>query len=249
MSTASTAPEATPTDAVAVYNVPRPGLKNEDVHVAVYGHSSLLYWWPVWLMCFVLAAVTYAEGDRSGGVTVSNGNGLGLVFVITLLVVAVSSTVVFRGLVSVIAAVLLVTLAITLAWFGWWGEIFRLLGGMEIRINAAGYLCVGVPLFVAWLAVVLVYDRQHYVIFGLGQIRYVVEIGDSEVAVQADGATVEKKRSDAFRHWVLGLGAGDLIIRAGSRSGLAIELKNVVHIQRKLKVIDRLLREKAVTVG
>ena len=118
-----------------------------------------------------------------------------------------------------------------------------------IRINAAGYLCIGVPLFVAWLAVVLVYDRQHYVIFGLGQIRYVVEIGDSEVAAQADGAVVEKKRSDAFRHWVLGMGAGDLIIRVGGRSGLAVELKNVLNIRRKLVVIDRLLREKAVTVG
>ena len=70
-------------------------------------------------------------------------------------------------------------LAVTFAWFGWWGDILRLLGGMEIRINAAGYLCIGVPLFVAWLAVVLVYDRQHYVIFGLGQIRYVVEIGST----------------------------------------------------------------------
>jgi hypothetical protein len=249
MSAASATPQSVQPAAVAVYNVAPPGAEGADDHVAVYGHSSLLYWWPVWLMCFVLAAVTYAEGDRSGGVTVSNANGPGLVFVITLLVVAVSSTVVFRGLMSVIAAVLLVALAVTFAWFGWWGGILRLLGGMEIRINAAGYLCIGIPLFVAWLAVVLVYDRQHYVVFGQGQIRYVVEIGDSEVAAQADGAVVEKKRSDAFRHWVLGMGAGDLIIRVGGRNGLAVELKNVLNIRRKLVVIDRLLREKAVTVG
>jgi hypothetical protein len=249
MSTASATSQSTQPDAVAVYNVAPPGLEKEDDHLAVYGHSSLLYWWPVWLMCFVLAALTYAEGDRSGGVTVSNANGPGMVFVITLLVVAVSSTVVFRGLMSVVAAVLLLAMAVTFAWFGWWGDILRLLGGMEIRINAAGYLCIGIPLFAAWLAVVLVYDRQHYVIFGLGQIRYVVEIGDSEVAAQADGAVVEKKRSDAFRHWVLGMGAGDLIIRVGGRSGLAVELKNVLNIRRKLVVIDRLLREKAVTVG
>ena len=109
-------------------------------------------------------------------------------------------------------------------------------------------MCIGVPLFLAWLAVILVYDRQHYVIFGRGQIRYVVEVGDSEVAAQSEGAVVEKKRSDAFRHWVLGMGAGDLMIRAGGRAGLAIELKNVLHIRRKLAVIDRMLREKTVTV-
>jgi hypothetical protein len=248
MATTSTAPVTTQPKAVAVYNVPAPGTKEHVDHVVVYGHSSLFYWWPVWLVCFILAAATYAEGDRSGGVTVSNTNGPGAIFVVTLLIVTISSTVVFRGLVSVIAAVVMLTIAVTFAWFGWWGQILSLLGGLEIRINAAGYLCFGVPLFIAWLAVIRSYDRQHYVIFGRGQIRYVVEVGDSEVAVQSEGAVVEKKRSDAFRHWILGLGAGDLIIRAGGRGGLAIELKNVLCIRRKLAVIDRMLREKTVTV-
>ena len=30
----------------------------------MYGHSNLLYWWPVWLVSFVLAAVTYVEGKQ-----------------------------------------------------------------------------------------------------------------------------------------------------------------------------------------
>lgn len=248
MSVAANMPAATPRAAVAVYSVPRPGTTMEADHIVIYGHSSLLYWWPVWLVCFILAAATYAEGDRSGGVTVTNTNGPGAIFVVTLLVVTVSSTVIFRGLVSVIAAVLILTVAVSFAWFGWWGEILNFLGGLEIRINAAGYLCFGIPLFLAWLAVIFGYDRQHYVIFGRGQIRYVVEVGDSEVAVQSEGAVVEKKRSDAFRHWILGLGAGDLIVRAGGRNGLAIELKNVLNIHRKLTVIDRMLREKTVAV-
>jgi hypothetical protein len=80
-------------------------------------------------------------------------------------------------------------------------------GGWE-AINAASYLCFGVPLFLAWLAVVGLYDRLHYVIFSQGQIRYVLEVGDSEVVMPAGGAIVEKNRSDAFRHRVLGLGPG-----------------------------------------
>jgi hypothetical protein len=248
MPTESSTSAATPAAAVAVYNVRRPGTKALADHIVVYGHSSLFYWWPVWLVCFILAAATYAEGDRSGGVTVSNTNGAGAVFVITLLVVTLSSTVILRGMVSVVAAVVILMLTVTLAWFGWWGAIVNFLGGLEIRINAAGYLCFGIPLFLAWLAVVFGYDRQHYVIFGRGQIRYVVEVGDSEVAVQSEGAVVEKRRSDAFRHWILGLGAGDLIVRAGGRSGLAIELRNVLNIHRKLAVIDRMLREKTVNV-
>ena len=250
----STEPLTSPTPAAAppavtVFNVLRPTTKPENDHIVVYGHSSLFYWWPVWLVCFVLAGVTYAEGDRSGGVTVSNTNAPGAIFVGVLLAVAVSSTVILRGMVSVVAGVALVATALAFAWFGWWGEIIGFLGGLEIRINAAGYLCVGTPLFLAWSAVIFVYDRMHYVTFGRGQIRYVLEVGDGEVVMPAEGAVVEKKRSDAFRHWVLGLGAGDLMIRSGGPNSPAIELKNVLHIGRKLAVIDKLLREKAVTVA
>jgi hypothetical protein len=129
------------------------------------------------------------------------------------------------------------------------GEILEFLGGLEIRINAAGYLCIGVPLFLAWLAVVCWYDRLHYITFGRGQIRYVQEVGDSEMVIPAEGAIVEKKRSDAFRHWLLGLGSGDLVIGTGGHNSPAIELKNVLRIQQKLAVIDKLLREKAVSVS
>jgi hypothetical protein len=152
-------------------------------------------------------------------------------------------------MVSVVAVISLIAVAFAFSWFGWWGNILGFLGGLEIRINAVGYLCIGIPLFLAWIAVIFVYDRMHYVTFGLGQIRYVLEVGDGEVVMPAEGAVVEKKRSDAFRHWVLGLGAGDLMIRSGGSNSPTIELKNVLLIQRKLVVIDRLLREKAVTVA
>ena len=241
---------ASPPNAVAVYNVARPGAEKKVDHIVVYGHSNLFYWWPVWLVSFILAGVTYAGGAEPGlpGEAV-RGNGPGAVFVITLLTVAVSSTVLLRGMMSVLAAVAAVALAVTFAWFGWWETIFGYLGGLDIRINTAGYLCIGVPLFLAWVAVMLVYDRQHYVVFGRGQIRYVQEVGDSEMVIPSGGASVEKRRSDAFRHWVLGLGAGDLVIRVGGTNGPTIEMDNVLWIGWKMAVIDKLLREKAVTVG
>ena len=95
--------------------------------ITVYGHSALIYWWPVWLVSFILAAATYAEGDVSGGVTVSNTNIPGAIFVVTLLAVAVSSTVLFRGMVSVVAAVTAIAAALAFAWFGWWDEILGFL--------------------------------------------------------------------------------------------------------------------------
>jgi hypothetical protein len=146
----SSTPAAPPPGGTTVYNVLRPAQKESTDHIVIYGHSSLVYWWPVWLVCFVLAGATYSEGDRSGGVAVSATNVPGLVFVATLLAVAVSSTVILRGMVSVVAIVTLIAVAVALGWFGWWGSVLGFLGELEIRINAAGYLCIGVPLFVAW---------------------------------------------------------------------------------------------------
>jgi len=243
-------PPAAQPDAVPVYSVARPGMEEKVDHIVVYGHSNLFYWWPVWAASFALAGLTYAGGGKPGlpGEAVS-GNGPGAVFVVTLLAVALSSTVLLRGMMSVLAVVAAAALAVTFAWFGWWDAIFGYLGGLDIRINTAGYLCVGVPLFLAWLAVFGLYDRQHYVVFGRGQIRYVQEVGDSEMVIPSEGAMVEKRRSDGFRHWVLGLGAGDMVVRVGGAGGPTIEMDNVLRIGRKLAVIDKLLREKAVTVG
>ena len=109
-------------------------------------------------------------------------------------------------------------------------------------------LAVAIPLFLVWLFVVFVYDRAHYVVFDQGQIRYVLEVGDNEIAIQSEGAIVEKKRNDVFRHWMLGFGTGDLVIRAGGPNGQTIELENVIGINRKLGLIQRLVKEKAVTV-
>ena len=245
----SSSPRTHERDAVAVYNVARPGTEKKIDHIVVYGHSNLFYWWPVWLVSFILAGVTYAGGAEPGlpGEVVS-GNGPGAVFVVTLLAVAISSTVLLRGMMSVLVAVVLIAVAVSFAWFGWWNTIFGYLGGLDIRINTAGYLCIAVPLFLAWAVVMVLYDRQHYVVFGQGQIRYVQEVGDSEMVIPSGGASVEKRRSDGFRHWILGLGSGDLVIRVGGSNGPTIEMDNVLWIGRKMAVIDKLLREKAVTV-
>jgi hypothetical protein len=284
---------ATPPGAVPVYEVPPPGARKKKIdYLVVYGHSNLLYWWPVWLVSFILAGVTYLEGHQmavvphgtvvehnaaiaglagprdalvapegqsfrlapeegkrpTAGMTVSSNNNLGVIFVATLVLVALSSTILFRGLVSLVVVIVLIALTVTFALFGWWNDILAYLGGLDIRMNAAGYLAVAIPLFLAWLAVVLLYDRQIYMVFDQGQIRYVREVGDSEVVMQSEGAIVEKKRNDVFRHWLLGFGTGDLMVRTGGPGGPTIELENVIGIGRKLTVINQMVKEKAVTV-
>ena len=279
-----------PADSIPVGQT-APAAKKID-YLVVYGHSNLFYWWPVWLVSFLLAGITYFEGNQMAvvppgtevehgrtlagyaeprdilvappgtalvaseeegrktipGMTISRNNNLGVVFVATLFVVAIASTILLRGLVSVIAVVLLVLITVTFALLGWWNDILWEIGRLDIRMNAAGYMAVGIPLFVAWAVVVFLYDRATYIVFDQGQIRYVREVGDAEISLQSEGAIVEKKRNDVFRHWLLGFGTGDLLIRMGGPSGLTIELENVIGINTKLPLIQRLVKEKSITV-
>jgi hypothetical protein len=277
-----------------VYQVPAPDTphKKRIDYLVVYGHSNLFYWWPVWVVAFALAGLTYSEGqmmavvppgtevahgvtvpgdaaardalvapagaklvsvDEAGrktvpGMTVTRNNSLGVVFVATLLVVALASSILLRGMVSLVALVVMIALVVVFAVLGWWDPILHYLGGLDIRMNAAGYLAVAIPLFVVWCLVVFGYDRATYIEFDAGQIRYVQEVGDNEVTHQTEGAIVEKKRNDVFRHWLLGFGTGDLLLRLGGPGGPTIELENVVNINRKLPLIQRLVKEKAITV-
>ena len=274
--------------------------------IVIYGHSNLMYWWPVWAVSFLLAALTYFDGyqmavippnteavrganvmgyaeprdvlvapaeetfnlapvetkDAVGNpvdhgtkgraapasMTVSRSNTLGVVFAFTLFLVALVSTVTFRGLVSMIVIILMITAVVTLALLDLWDNVFAFLGGLDIRMNAAGYLFVGIPVFLAWVFVVFVYDRQRYMVFDENQIRYVLDVGDSAMVVPADGAVVEKKRDDVFRHWLFGFGTGDFVIRTGGPSGPAIEMENVTNVNRKLRIINDKLRHKPITM-
>jgi hypothetical protein len=298
-------------------NVPsEPGLaapsaeRQKLEQITVYSHSNLMYWWPVWLVCFVLAAITYAEGNQmavvpdgtvavsgarvthpnqdfpgerdvlvapegqhfslspvggeskagpgtdpttaenrqpaSPSMTVSSSNSLGVIFAMTLMIVAIVSTLLLRGLVSLIAIILMITAVIALALFGLWDDIFAFFGGLDIRMNAAGYLFIGIPLFLIWAFIFFIQDRMHYMNFDEGQIRYVMEIGDSEVVQSSEGAMVEKRRNDVFRHWILGFGTGDLMVRLST--GQEIELPNVVNANRKMSLINDFLRHRPIVI-
>lgn len=178
--------------------------------------------------------------------TVAGGNGPGVIFVMTVILVAIVSTVTLRGLLSVIALIGIFATVLALALLGWWDDIFRFFGGLDIRINAAGYLFLGIPLFLIWVFVIFVMDRQHYAVFDEGQIRYVLDIGDGVKVADVAGSTVEKRRSDVFRHWLLGFGTGDLHIRTGGVNGVIIDLENVFNINRKLRIINSKLQQKAM---
>jgi hypothetical protein len=186
------------------------------------------------------------EGENSPGLRVAANNNLGVAFIGVMLFVVVVSNYVFRGLVSVIVLSFLIIIWLTLFLFGWWDPLLAWLGGLDIRMNAEGYLAIGIPLFIIWAFTTFIYDHYTYMIVNHGQVRIRESIGDGEIAVDSSGLLLDKKRNDVFRHWLLGLGAGDLHIRTSGPANLDFQLANVLFVGPRLRRIQDMLRQKDV---
>jgi hypothetical protein len=260
--------------------------------IIVISHSFLFYWWPVWAFGFLMAAITWFDGERMATVPVgtkpatsqtiqgfdgnrdvlvlpkdthlakdekgnpaephlrmSSNKNLGVLFCIVLLLVITITNVPLRGLWSVIVIIILLGLTIIFAILGWWETILSKFSFLDIRINLAGYIVISSVLFVLWLLIFLLFDQQIYMIFSPGQFRVRLEIGDAETAYDTAGMTIQKQRSDLFRHWILGLGSGDLIVRTAGAQTHQFDMPNVLFLGRKVREIEDLLRSKQVVAG
>ena len=74
-----------------------------------------------------------------------------------------------------------------------------------------------------------------------------VKVAEKKAAKRT--AKLEKKRSDLFRHWILGLGSGDLLVHSAGAQAQHFDLPNVLFIGRKVQMVEDMLREKAVVKG
>lgn len=176
----------------------------------------------------------------------SRSKNPGVIFSTVLLLVIAITNIPLRGLWSVIVIVVIVAVTVILALLDMWDVIFKYVGFLDIRMNAGGYLLISSVLFVLWLAIFLLFDPQMYMIFTPGQLRVRMEIGDAETAYDATGMTIEKQRSDLFRHWILGLGSGDLIVRTAGAQAHHFDMPNVLFLGRKVREIEEMLRAKQV---
>ena len=60
------------------------------------------------------------------------------------------------------------------------------------------------------------------------------------------GMKMEKQQSDFFRHTILGLGAGDLIVKTSGATNEHFDLHNVLWINWKVQKIEDMLGKKKV---
>jgi hypothetical protein len=265
---------------------PAVGARDQEPTLKLISHTGLLYWWPVWLVGFILSALTYFNGtrlavvpegtkvtpagektftvtvpDRPGAlaqaaeatargeaafpVRVSGNRNYGVVYVVVLLLVIFGSNVPLRGVWSLVAILVLLLLTMVMAYLDAWGWILERLWGLHIEISLAGYLLTSAVLLVLWLVAVFGFDRLRYIRFKEGQFVVHKEIGDAVAVYDTTRIMVRKRRSDLFRHWILGLGAGDLVIDIPNQSQ-EIVLPNVLFVGSKVQLVADLMKVRPI---
>ena len=182
-------------------------------------------------------------------IRVSPHRALGVVFVLVLLLVVVGTNVPLRGMWSVMIIVVTVATTIVFIVLGWMETLLGWFWLLDVRINLAGYFTISAFLFVTWLTAMRLFDKQRDITFTVGQVKVCEQIGGGEQVYSTDGMTLQKQQSDFLRHYLLGLGSGDLIVHAAGAQGRQINLPNVLFINSKLRKIETLLKTKNVTTA
>ncbi len=252
----------------------------------IYGHSSLFYWWPVWLIGFIYMGISlmssgrvaivdsYAEYDeekqvirlpeeRQGRKLVLNDTltqkeggkttffermhptkGLGVSYIFLVIMVILITNVPLRGVASAVAVAVIMVVILSFALMGWWDDILSWFGRLAIHMNAGFYGFFSGVLFIAWVMTTYVYDRMNYWRVTPGQITHEYVFGGGQISFETEGIAFKKLRDDMFRHWILGIGSGDLILyplQAGTATREELTMHNVLFVGSKLTRAQKLI--------
>lgn len=216
----------------------------------IYSHSSMLFWWPVWVVGYAMAALTYWQGNPHHGESLGQamewahpGNNLGVIFFLTLYAIIMITNFSVRGLASGIVIMGAALLTVVLAYFGLWDNAFRWFDNLTIHLTMGAYFWFSTLMFITWCVTVFGLDRLRYWEVTPGQLTHKTLFGGGSNSYNSQGMALEKHRDDIFRHWLLGLGSGDMKIRTSGATHEQIDLLNVLFIGPKVAAMQRLIAE------
>src|SRR5262249_32883530 len=116
----------------------------QSPEVIVYGHSWLFYWWPVWVVGYVMALLTwlYPVPVQLGGTQVlfSSRTNLGVIYALVILLTILITNTYMRGLVSLVVVLCVGFLALLFAYLGWWPDILSWFGERTVYMDLGFYL-------------------------------------------------------------------------------------------------------------
>ena len=221
----------------------------EVVQVIVYGHSALFYWWPLWLAGYVMALLTWLHhvqadiGDKSEWFYPSRN--LGVIFTLLLLLLIVVTSIKIKGIKAALIIAALAFLTLLFVHLDWWEAILGWLGNQSISLSLGFFLFSSSLLFVVWLISVFVIDHWSFWRFRPGQVTHEYLGGIVNNSYDTDNMTILLNRQeDFFRHWIIGLGSGDLRLQTMGGRGVEMSVVNVLFVGAKMSKIQRLIATK-----
>jgi hypothetical protein len=220
----------------------------EVLQVIVYGHSALFYWWPLWVAGYAMALLTWLHPDR---VIIGNkpevfhaSRNLGVIYTLLFLLLIVITSTNVRGMRAALIIAVLSFVALLFAYLDWWEEVLALLGREYIYMNLGFYLFSSTVLCVVWLITVFVIDHLSFWRFRPGQVTHEFLGGVVDKSYDTDNMVLTKRQDDIFRHWVIGLGSGDLHMQTMGGRGVEVNVANVLFVIGKISRIQRLIATK-----
>jgi hypothetical protein len=242
---------------------------SEERPITIISHSTILYWWPVWAVCLVMAAWTYFDGYvvafvphdsavEGNVLTAPPGTELsspilrvarsrwpGLILLMALLLSVHLSCASLRGPWGLFGLAIVAVLVLLFNWLHWWDPVLSWFGLLRIHLNMGAYLTLGLPLLVMWAFAFFAFDRRTYAIVTTGQVRVCDELGAAEKVHDVGTVSFEKEPYDWLR-WFFGFCAGDVLVRVGGPQTTFYSLINVCCVGSSMKKIERRLRTRDV---
>ena len=219
--------------------------KDHPEEVRVYSHSTFFYWWPVWVTGYIMALVTYMDGQKmqigNAEVWMHPSKNLGVLFTLIFFLVILITNVTLRGLASVVVILAAAFGALLLAYYGMWERVLDELGKVSIFMNMGFYVFFSTLVFFVWAVSVFVYDRMSYWRVTPGQLTHDAVIGGAQKSYDTRGMVFEKHRQDLFRHWIIGFGSGDIEISTTGARRETFQIPNVLFVDSKVGEIQHMI--------
>ncbi|MEQ1826182.1 MAG: hypothetical protein ABL921_09550 [Pirellula sp.] len=226
---------------------PETGRPRGPSKMRVYSHSPILYWWPVWAVGYVMAAITHFQGKTvtfaGRDMLIHENSNLGLIFFVTLFLVILVTNYAVRGLASGIVIMGVVLILVLLLYFNVWENVVGWVLSHKIYLNEGAYLWISSLLFLLWAVVVFGLDRISYWEIEPGQLTQESLFGSGSKSFNTQGMVLEKHQDDVFRHWLLGIGSGDMRVRTAGATREQLDIHNVMFVGSKIAAMQRLIAE------
>lgn len=216
--------------------------------VRIFQHSTILYWWPVWLLGLLLGVTELDIGifnsAVSDGVPESYENSSsGILFTGLILLTIFVTSVRMRGKVSITFVLGVIFILLSLARFGVLNDIVRAIPDMSVKMSPGFYFLLSGGLLFFWVLGIFLFDRVVYWRLSQSGLTQVKLFGPSSTSYDIGDMVVEYEAGDLLRHMLFGFGSGDITLRLSDGDSTIIRISNVLNISGKKQKIAHLMQK------